>query len=350
MESKDGLLSCSEYLRTVSYSSEAFDGNAQFGSWRRMLAPFAHVKSAETPPSRYFAKATGCSLDRLHIASVTTDGFTYSRTMRHVRDFHIEHWCLSLRKTGFEISQFGERVLREPAGGISMKSFAVPFSGGCSRTEVDYVFLSREAFQDEAHVFDAANHTTLSGSMAVILTNLISSLHQYMGHLTPADIPFATNAVSALLIATIRSSSDNLALAEDAISASRFDLAKKYIQKNLSRPDLSPMDVCRALNCSRRQLYYLFEHHGGVAKFIREQRLAACHATLENQSDHRRISSIAYDYGFTSPSQFTRQFRTRYGYSPSEAAEARFHGQAVTTTMPKTFSDWLLQMRCGESA
>jgi AraC-like DNA-binding protein len=95
------------------------------------------------------------------------------------------------------------------------------------------------------------------------------------------------------------------------------------------------------MGISRRQLYYIFEQHGGVMKFIGQRRLAACYGALVTLTEKRMISSIAYEYGFTNLSSFYRQFQARYGFSPGEARSAWLNGHTPRRTTGGSFADWL---------
>ncbi|QVN23602.1 AraC family transcriptional regulator [Burkholderia pyrrocinia] len=59
------------------------------------------------------------------------------------------------------------------------------------------------------------------------------------------------------------------------LTDARLAVARHYIENNLHRHDLTPVEIARALNCSRAQLYRLFgEHSMSVGETIKEARLA----------------------------------------------------------------------------
>jgi len=70
------------------------------------------------------------------------------------------------------------------------------------------------------------------------------------------------------------------------------------------------------------------EPMGGVAAFIKQRRLKRIHAILADPRDRRPIAEVAYQHGFTGGAHFSRAFRRAFGYSPSEAREAREAGAA----------------------
>src|SRR5690606_17120560 len=97
---------------------------------------------------------------------------------------------------------------------------------------------------------------------------------------------------------------------------------RRYINRNLDSPDLSPQSICKALGLSRSRLYAICEPMGGVAAFIQQRRLRRIHAILADRRDRRRIAEIAFEHGFVSEAHFSRAFRRAFGYSPREVREA----------------------------
>lgn len=97
-----------------------------------------------------------------------------------------------------------------------------------------------------------------------------------------------------------------------------------YIQNNLTSSTLSPEKICKIFNCSRSYLYRLFEPVGGVACQIQQQRLEKCFQSLTGfNTEHLKISEIAFYWGFNNQSHFSRLFRKMYGFSPKQARELR---------------------------
>ncbi|TBR37166.1 MULTISPECIES: helix-turn-helix domain-containing protein [Dyella] len=92
---------------------------------------------------------------------------------------------------------------------------------------------------------------------------------------------------------------------------------RAYIRAYLTSTCLDSSTLQRTFRISRRLLYRLFDDVGGVARYIREQRLDAAYARLIANPDCS-ITRLLYDLGFTSDRQFQRSFRARYGMSPLE--------------------------------
>jgi AraC-like DNA-binding protein len=93
-----------------------------------------------------------------------------------------------------------------------------------------------------------------------------------------------------------------------------------YIEAHLGDPDLTPMRVADACKMTARYLHHLFsEESETVARYILRRRLEECSRALTLATQRTRtVTSIAFDFGFNSPTHFGRVFRARYGITPRE--------------------------------
>lgn len=90
-----------------------------------------------------------------------------------------------------------------------------------------------------------------------------------------------------------------------------------FVRENLADTALDVPMIARELGLSVRYVHKLFAGGPGVMQWVLEQRLQACHDELGRRGT-RSVSSIAYGWGFASPSHFSRAFRRRFGISPSQ--------------------------------
>jgi AraC-like DNA-binding protein len=93
-----------------------------------------------------------------------------------------------------------------------------------------------------------------------------------------------------------------------------------FIESHLHDPDLTPTRIAEACKMTPRYLHHLFsDQDETVARYILRRRLEACsRALVSNAQRGRTVISIAFDYGFNSPTHFGRVFRTKFGMSPRE--------------------------------
>ncbi len=111
----------------------------------------------------------------------------------------------------------------------------------------------------------------------------------------------------------------------DSTRTSRFDRAHAVILRRVADPTLDADAVAAELFMSRRALYLLFERYDLTpTRAIREIRLDCCMRLLRDERHgHRKITDIAMDHGFLHFASFSRQFKQRYGISPSAVRGAR---------------------------
>ncbi|WP_372022854.1 helix-turn-helix domain-containing protein (plasmid) [Tistrella mobilis] len=104
----------------------------------------------------------------------------------------------------------------------------------------------------------------------------------------------------------------------------------RFIDANLTSPELTPDALMQRFHISRPTLYRLFESSGGVVAHIRARRLRRCFAAITDPAQaHRRLSDIAYDWGFTDDTAFARAFRRSFGLSPRDARRAALEARAA---------------------
>lgn len=104
--------------------------------------------------------------------------------------------------------------------------------------------------------------------------------------------------------------------AADRSDAEMREQIRAYIRAYLTSSCLDSSMLLRAFRISRSALYRLFADVGGVARYIREQRIEAAHKRIA-QDPCGSLSRLLYDLGFSNDRQFQRAFRARYGMSPT---------------------------------
>jgi len=115
---------------------------------------------------------------------------------------------------------------------------------------------------------------------------------------------------------------------EGGLRAARLHLIKQDIAENLDQFDLSVTALASRHRCTPRLLQRLFEAEGTTfTEYVLAQRLAWAHRALVDPRRARvKISTLAYDCGFSDLSYFYRVFRRHYGVSPSDVrAQVRWN-------------------------
>jgi AraC-like DNA-binding protein len=100
--------------------------------------------------------------------------------------------------------------------------------------------------------------------------------------------------------------------------------AQAYIRDHLRDPELSIDQISAALGCTKRYLHMIFSDSGmTVSDYIWRARLQHCRQELEEAQGRKTITDVAFSWGFSSSSHFSRVFRKYFGIVPSSILKAQ---------------------------
>ncbi|MET9671277.1 helix-turn-helix domain-containing protein [Streptomyces sp. NPDC006475] len=150
-----------------------------------------------------------------------------------------------------------------------------------------------------------------------LLADYLDVLAGSVQELSPREVASARNAALHLVSAALHTDPDRWGPAAGRLPAPlQRAVVLRWIDRNLTRPDLTPAAVARAHDVSVRTLHRLFEESGEtVARVVRSRRLAGARTDLTTGEEP--VSVIAARWGFADPSHFTRAFGAAYGTTPT---------------------------------
>lgn len=99
--------------------------------------------------------------------------------------------------------------------------------------------------------------------------------------------------------------------------------ALHFISENINNPQLSVELLSDKVSLSRSQMYRKIKTLTGVSvnEFIRNVRLEKAKQLIEQGNDN--MTEIGFKVGFTSPSYFTKCYKIKYGYLPTQEKKQR---------------------------
>jgi AraC-like DNA-binding protein len=188
--------------------------------------------------------------------------------------------------------------------------------------------MMRDSFRDIAPLLDAALGSVLDTPLGHLLGDYVIALERRLPELAEADLSRLSNAVGAMVAAAVAPSAERIAIADRQIDLGRKERVRQTVRRHLRTPTLTPATLSRVVGMSRSNLYRLFENTGGVARYIRRERLVEAHAVLSDPATARSISAIAEDLCFADASSFSRAFKREFGLSPGDVRAAALAGLA----------------------
>jgi AraC-like DNA-binding protein len=155
----------------------------------------------------------------------------------------------------------------------------------------------------------------LGGVAAGVLRSVLAGVGTYGGEAAVHVSSAVTDIVAGLVAERA-----GLAPDEDAAHAAVKGSVHRYIELNLSNPQLSPATIAAAAGISVRYLYKLFEQDGTpVSAWIRDRRLDQVARDLSDpRLAHRTVAAVGAQWGFRDAANFSRAFRLREGIAPRD--------------------------------
>ncbi|HAT1619883.1 TPA: transcriptional regulator FeaR [Raoultella planticola] len=159
----------------------------------------------------------------------------------------------------------------------------------------------------------------VSGQQAIgsLLYNFLTSLEQ-LSELPNEAQSGVSGAIIQMVAGALQCMPQNNEIQINTVKSYHLKRIKKYIELNLAEPELSVATIAAYLEMSVSSLYRIFEGESmPLAQYIWIKRLEFCCRDLENKSlKHKPISQIAFEWGFTHGTHFSRSFKKQFGLSP----------------------------------
>lgn len=331
---KNSIATCTA---SYEFSTMRYLPKDQFTAFADEYSAFGVVHPAEEAQLQegFLAKRTGYRLGELKVVLSETQAYCF-HGVRRFQPRIGAGWVLILRLSGkAEIENAGVSAVYE-GHHVEVRHVGQVCSGRLSANKTMFLYLSRSTFRGLEHVLDRLAEANDPALVHPLLASYLSSLARLMPTLPRADEANVAEATLSMVRACLSYAPGLLDLAKAPTIMTRFESARRYIDQNLRSPSLSVDSVADALSMSRRQLYKLFEQHGGVQRFIQARRLDACFDALVRLESNQSISSVAEELCFADLPRFRKSFRDRFQLSPRDLCMA-----AALAPAPSPFEQWL---------
>ncbi len=288
--------------------------------------------------SMFRMRATDYLVDDLLVSRIEPGPHTLRRSAQHLADGTTDWISVQIHHRGGMRGEAGRNSsLDFGPERIGIVDFSKPFAAWSSGGPSTWVGLPRSRVE-HADRLGAVRTIDCSSLRGQVLHAAIADLW--------AQLPSAAATDAGDLAAGIADTL-NRALDPDGYTPSDNDLRvamETYIQDHLSDLDLGVDQLRAGFHCSRSSVYRAFEPHGGVAHYIREQRLLRCFHELSRPTKMpRRVGDVATRWGFENPSHFNRMFKSKFGLPPSALLGAA--GDPVDATHQPDLADQIEHFR-----
>lgn len=256
------------------------------------------------------------------------------RATSHIREDRTDDFLLSMPRSALiTLSQPGNTIQLKP-GDVAFVSLAKPCAfqiapGNSSEPfAMTHVRLSGPLLRHRLPQIDACCHRPIelrpgAGKIMQSMFDMALAEGDALSEIQAQH--FAQMLIDA--VANVARAAPELAFVDAALPSAQVKIreaAKRFIERNLSDPDLNVADVARHCCVSVRYLHKVFAASAhSVSDFIRDSRLRHCRAALQAQAfQHKSVTDIAMMWGFGDSSSFCRAYKARFGLVPSKDRQA----------------------------
>lgn len=278
--------------------------------------------------SKFDGRINYTSVSRLRLCRIEASQHRISHTAARVRGS--EHPYVKILFQTHGISHFeqdGSRIEIAP-GDCVVYDVSCPHSiVSPAFTRHDVVIVPKELLRERGFGVGnlAACKLSARNGTGLIAHNFVQAAFNEAARLSPNNAAGVADSLIDLLLLPLRDAD----LAPDRVGPeAMYVRAQGFIREHLRDPELSIDQISTALHCTKRYLHMLFSDRGmTVSDYIWQARLHHCRQELGGQSG-KTITDVAFSWGFSSSSHFSRVFRKYFGVVPS--AIHKQHGNPLT--------------------
>jgi AraC-like DNA-binding protein len=318
-----------ELLPSAAFSAAVFEPKRRFEAWHDTFGHgIARVDASTGDEAQFRADMIVQPLPDLLVARNDVGSVSLMRGRQMLSDGDDGCTFVLCLGGGADVG-FGDKELKLRPGMATL----VPHNLAGGMTTVDRALtfslkLARPIATALAPDFDRRmiEPTHPSDPAVAILTAYCEQLIGLQG-----GVPLATAALFSAqireLIANVLNPQSELVRGAPfgGVKAGRLQAVLNAIAADLRSGELSAASVAQRLGLTPRYVHQLMDGAGlTFSQHVRNLRLDEARTVLrQHHSDHLRISDIAYLVGFQDLSYFNREFRLRFGQSPSDIRNAR---------------------------
>ena len=303
-----------QFTHSLDFSNFSFPAHDQFSAFRSAYQGVMDLSAVLDDPQSFPARQRVWNLNRLVFMRTELPGGGRSHRRKHLKGGSLDHWYISLPFRAARDRREAERAVPE------LHCLATPFETELDHDGVLTLFIPQDLFASTGGLFPMPDGKVERG-LGKLLADYLFLLDRSLADLRSEEIPALAEATRSLVAACLAPSRDRLAEAQAPVDATLLARARRLIDGRLGDRSLPCEMLCAELGVSRSRLYRLFGAHGGIASYIRKQRLLRARDALSDMADTRSISRIAEEWGFMDASAFSRTFRHEFGISPKEARD-----------------------------
>ncbi len=328
-------------IERFAFSSDGLPQDQAFDLYRRLYSGGADVARA---PGPFRADMTAWRLDRLIVFDRRLSGVTHQRLAPRVQSTGFSHFTVTLVIAGELVGTANSGFERVGPGQIVLQDMRRPAQHHVASVHQITVSVARDLIEAAAGSANGLHGRIVEVSEAGLLADYMTSLTR-----RAADLPMgASSAVSRAFVDLLSLALMTTGGGGRAGSAreefARREAIQRFIEQNLSDPDLDAATIVAGTGVSRTVLYRAMAAHGGVARFIATQRIARVRTRLDSDPTVT-LAELADLYCLSSASRLSKRFKETFDVSPSDYRRLIADPDRATEALKQRWAAWMVEIR-----
>lgn len=229
---------------------------------------------------------------------------------------------ISLHKKGPAVISQGGRESRVEPGDVFVIDPLRPFYIETGEIETHSVYVKAAALRTLVPELELATARAIrcDSGAAALFRKLMDEVFALAPSLTEDVADDISEALVHLLAPVVRSSVRASEKCPSRLAAMHRQRIMRYAKDNLWDSNLDGNSIARGVNLSPRHVYQIFDAEDKpLMRWVWSERLARCRRDLEQSSlKSKSIGEIAFHWGFSNVSHFSRAFKAEYGVTPRD--------------------------------
>ncbi len=335
--------------KAFQLAGEARSGEQAWATWKAALAVFDTSTDAI---GAFAADLSAHATDRLLLSRTTMSPVHLVRSATTIARTRLTHFVVKLVLNGGLEGFADARSVRAGPGDVIVLDLLQPIalrSAENASTELLSLWFPQVRLQPALNNEEPVHGLLLKGDRpaGALAGNCLRALADHVASMSAREMDIFGGAVVGLIaraiVPDLKATKSSIATAPVSLNVIR-----RFIDQNLLSKHLEVDLIAANFGLSRASLYRLFAPIGGVAVYMRKQKLdRAFQDIIVPEHAHKRIKAIAQLYGFDNFSAFTRLFRMTYGITPLMARRAALEegvSDQTADTSQVSIVDWLLRL------
>ena len=308
---------------SARFSTGGLPPGDRFDYWASLYRPFADIEVDADSRAGFHARSETWRVGRFTVTDAQSADAAFRRTPAHCARADGDFWVFRVAADTAWTCADGAGVERIGRGELFMRRTDRPSLTAVPTGRYRLLLLPCAADAALTAGLSRLRQGRMAGVGAALLGDMLSALPARLRRIPAAELPLLAVRLRDVIAACLLRDLPPAALERAVGGRMARDRVAGVIRAHIGSARLDVDRISRLAGVSRSALYRMFEDEGGVARHVRDLRLAM---VMQDFADPALatlpIAQIAERRGLHSPASFSRAFRRAYGCRPSEARAA----------------------------